>query len=237
MSRSVATDLSITASEQFESSHRSGRRHRFIELSRRLCSIRSAARRRCVVSRTETGRTSASRWHRRSGLVHRRFASDPARTVHRPRRSKVVGRRSRTVRSGRGEPWIASSRDGQERWSKGGGEKGRGTGPCIRRPTPDLLRVVFVPAECRASPPFILWWGRACPVHRAFFTSAPRLALARRAFDHYAPLPVALFTRALDVRSSRPAPAVASVTAESAAPALDRAARRPCGGSPRGSAS
>ena len=43
--------------------------------------------------------------------------------------------------------------------------------------------------------------GRACPVHRAFFSSAPRPALARRAFNH-SPSPRGLFTPALDVRSS-----------------------------------
>src|SRR6185369_13992448 len=101
----------------------------------------------------------------------------------------MSGRRAKSIRGGRGEPGFRSSRDGLERWSKGGGEKGQGTEPCIRRPTPVLLRVVFVPAECRASPPFIFWSGRACSVHRAFFSSAPRPALARRAFPHPSPLP------------------------------------------------
>src|SRR6185369_5638122 len=118
--------------------------------------------------------------------VRLRLAPDRAYAVHLPWRSNDVGRRSRTVRSAAGSKSV-SSRDGLERWSKGGGEKGRGTEPCIRRPTPVLLRVVSVPAECRASPRFIFWLGRACSVHRSFFSSAPRPAL---------------FTRVLDVRSS-----------------------------------
>src|SRR4030095_16420851 len=54
--------------------------------------------------------------------------------------------------------------NGLERCSRGGGEKGRGTGPCMRRPTTGVLRVVSVPAECRASPTVhLLVWGERVP--------------------------------------------------------------------------
>ena len=86
-----------------------------------------------------------------------------------PGRSNDVGRRSRTVRRGRGEHGVVSSRDGLERCSRGGGEKGRGTGPCMRRPTTVVLRVVSVPAECRASPTVhLLDWGERVPYIEPF---------------------------------------------------------------------
>src|SRR4030095_13862026 len=72
----------------------------------------------------------------------------------------------------------------------------------MRRPTTVVLRVVSVPAECRASPTVhLLDWGERVPYIEPF--SPPPLdppSPVARSTTH--PSPRARFTRVLDVRSS-----------------------------------
>src|SRR5258705_998534 len=104
-----------------ESTRYFGYRHR---------SCRADARPRCVVICKRERRDARPLAPDRvvAPSVQFRPESDHARAVNLPWRSNDVGRRSRTVRSAAGSKYV-SSRDGLERWSKGGGEKGRGTGP------------------------------------------------------------------------------------------------------------
>ena len=112
------------------------------------------------------------------GRVPRRTRSDTVRrhspfrvkSPHDESRAEPLPWRSNDVRTscedrakGRGEQGSRSSRDGLERWSKGGGEKGRGTGRRVRRSTTELLRVVFECAERSEPPVQLLVWGERVP--------------------------------------------------------------------------
>ena len=122
-------------------------------------------------------RTRPGAWRRGTcsvqGRFRRRTTTDGACTVPRPQHSKNVGRRSRTVRRGRGEEGlrVVARRSGTVVQGRRGKRSRDGTA-CVRPSTTELLRVGSETAERRASPPFNFWLGRACPVHRAFFPSA-----------------------------------------------------------------
>src|SRR6185369_12616762 len=108
----------------------------------------------------------------------------------------MSGRRAKSFRRGRGEH-VSGRRatvwnGGERAEEKKVEERNRAFGGrprfcCESSPSPP---------NAERAPPFIFWLGRACSVHRAFFSSAPRPAPARRALAHDSS-PRARFTRVL----------------------------------------
>jgi hypothetical protein len=144
------------------------------------------------------------------------FCSGPSRGFQRPvstrvrscahRQSPVAQQRRRTsfedvAKRPRGERFV-SPRDGQERWSKGGGEKGRGTGPRAFGHQPrSSCKSDPRPPNAERAPRSTFGWGERVPSIDLFLLRPldPPSPVARSSTP---PSPRALFTPALDVRSS-----------------------------------
>ena len=136
-----------------------------------------------------SGATSREAPHEQPGSVQRRRRSKNVDVVRGPCEGAAgskVSRRRATVWNG-GE--RAEEKKVEERNRAFGG---RTRFCCESYPSPP---------NAERAPGSSFGLGRACSVHRAFFSSAPRPARARRAFNPD-PSPRALFTRVLDVRTS-----------------------------------